>query len=423
MAVTSGEPTRENHNDQYPLLMERDDGHVNEEHIIDIQRGGEPSSSGSSDFEFSGGRHYHDGRVMNNTQLPVSVSSPSSPSQTNSRSSSFTRRSEGIGRRNWSPFNSGFWIMIESIFTLSLIIASITVLCLSRDEHPRAPLFSWVVGYTAGCLASLPILYWRFLHRNQSTVRSASQSSSASPHANSAPDRSSYTTTSLSRSSEQEADHNASGPAFEGQTPSRFGRIMDHIKMALDCFFVVWFIVGTVWIFGGHATAAEAPNLYRLCIVYLTFSCIGYAMPFILCAMVCCCLPCIISVLGIREELNQVRGASDESISALPTYKFKVQKEGNCTGDPNDEEGGGGVVAAGTEKERVISGEDAICCICLTRYMDDEELRELPCTHFFHAECVDRWLKINATCPLCKFEICEREENTTPSETHPANET
>ena len=64
-----------------------------------------------------------------------------------------------------------------------------------------------------------------------------------------------------------------------------------------------------------------------------------------------------------------------------------------------------------------------ICCICLTRYMDDEELRELPCTHFFHAECVDRWLKINATCPLCKFEICEREENTTPSETHPANET
>lgn len=33
--------------------------------------------------------------------------------------------------------------------------------------------------------------------------------------------------------------------------------------MALDCFFAVWFVVGNVWIFGGHASAAEAPNLYR----------------------------------------------------------------------------------------------------------------------------------------------------------------
>lgn len=33
--------------------------------------------------------------------------------------------------------------------------------------------------------------------------------------------------------------------------------------MALDCFFAVWFVVGNVWIFGGHSSAHEAPNLYR----------------------------------------------------------------------------------------------------------------------------------------------------------------
>lgn len=46
-----------------------------------------------------------------------------------------------------------------------------------------------------------------------------------------------------------------------------------------------------------------------------------------------------------------------------------------------------------------------VCCICLTKYGDDDELRELPCTHFFHVQCVDKWLKINAVCPLCKTEI------------------
>ncbi|KAJ0881616.1 putative transcription factor C2H2 family [Helianthus annuus] len=188
---------------------------------------------------------------------------------------------------------------------------------------------------------------------------------------------------------------------------ARLTMLVDHFKMALDCFSAVWFVVGNVWIFGGHSTSAEAPNLYRLCIVFLTFSCIGYAMPFILCGMICCCLPCIISILGVHEDMNQMKGASDDSINALPTHKFKSKKNGNFeTKDNNDlvvDEGG--ILAAGTDKERAISGEDAVCCICLAKYADNDLLRELPCTHFFHIECVDKWLKINASCPLCKFEI------------------
>jgi len=168
--------------------------------------------------------------------------------------------------------------------------------------------------------------------------------------------------------------------------------------MALDCFFAVWFVVGNVWVFGGHASSSEAPNLYRLCIVFLTFSCIGYAMPFILCATICCCLPCIISILGFREDLTQTRGATPESIEALPTYKFKLKRSNSGVSE-------GGVVAAGTEKEHLFSGEDAACCICLGKYANNEELRELPCSHFFHKDCVDKWLRINALCPLCKSEV------------------
>jgi hypothetical protein len=45
------------------------------------------------------------------------------------------------------------------------------------------------------------------------------------------------------------------------------------------------------------------------------------------------------------------------------------------------------------------------CCICLSQYEDEVEVREIQCGHHFHASCVDKWLRINATCPLCKHNI------------------
>lgn len=102
-------------------------------------------------------------------------------------------------------------------------------------------------------------------------------------------------------------------------------------------------------------------SIFRLCVVYLSFSSIGYAMPFILCATLCCCLPCIISVMGSREHLSHFRGAPPDSINSLPTYKFKMKKTRNGKGREIDcDASEGGIVAAGTEKERVISGEDAV---------------------------------------------------------------
>ncbi|KAL9224483.1 hypothetical protein vseg_000511 [Gypsophila vaccaria] len=417
MAVSSDESLRGSDADQYPLLMERRDNSVNVEHVIDIDRGREASSSDSSGFRFPHGTsHVHSRGETNGAQSPPSGSSASTRSRTNSGSPSFARGGEAIGRRNWSPFNSGFWISIELAFTSSQIIASIIVLCLSRNEHPQTPLFAWAIGYTAGCFASLPVLYWRFIHRNPGT-EGVVQPNQASPNANSASGQNSYVTI-------HEDHQSVPTSTYEGQTPinanTRIGLIMDYYKMALDCFFAAWFVVGNVWIFGGHASVSEAPNLYRLCIIYLTLSCIGYAMPFILCGMICCCLPFIFSVLGIREDQYQVKGASEESINTLPTYKFKVKKDNGITGQPIPEEGG--FVAIGTEKELVISGEDAVCCICLTRYMDDDQLRELPCSHFFHSECVDKWLKISATCPLCKYEIVEQEEPPSSSPTDPVRQ-
>jgi len=49
------------------------------------------------------------------------------------------------------------------------------------------------------------------------------------------------------------------------------------------------------------------------------------------------------------------------------------------------------------------SGEQ--CAICRMEFEADDELRVLRCGHAEHAECIDQWLAVNKSCPLCQTEI------------------
>ena len=47
---------------------------------------------------------------------------------------------------------------------------------------------------------------------------------------------------------------------------------------------------------------------------------------------------------------------------------------------------------------------DEGCIICHDFFKDQEVLVRLPCGHYFHADCISRWLKSNTTCPTCRFD-------------------
>lgn len=49
--------------------------------------------------------------------------------------------------------------------------------------------------------------------------------------------------------------------------------------------------------------------------------------------------------------------------------------------------------------------ENTQCQICFCDYTNGEKLRMLPCFHDYHVQCIDRWLKDNTTCPICRANL------------------
>lgn len=45
------------------------------------------------------------------------------------------------------------------------------------------------------------------------------------------------------------------------------------------------------------------------------------------------------------------------------------------------------------------------CSICHEFYKIKEYKRSLNCAHTFHKKCIDKWLKTNPNCPICRKDI------------------
>ena len=45
------------------------------------------------------------------------------------------------------------------------------------------------------------------------------------------------------------------------------------------------------------------------------------------------------------------------------------------------------------------------CAICLQKYKGADIIKEFPCKHIFHKNCIFKWLKKSNVCPLCKYDI------------------
>lgn len=268
---------------------------------------------------------------------------------------SFARRvfhyQNGTRSDMWSnPFNTGSWMYMELMGLVFQIVMIVYTLSVSKEEKPIWPMRTWVSGYGIGCVGNLCLLFWRYwvFCLNQNGVE-------------------------LPNNNEE----------------SRNLQMMSKFRTFMDLFFAIWFVMGNVWVFDARfGTFRTAPKLDVLCISLLAWNAITYSFPFILFLFLCCFVPIISNLLGYNMNAGSInRGASEEQILKLPTWKYKEIEL--------DLEHGKSVVDSSTIE----------CCICLAKYKEREEMRQLGCLHTFHMKCVDQWLKIVSCCPLCKQEL------------------
>ncbi|KAL3625685.1 hypothetical protein CASFOL_030214 [Castilleja foliolosa] len=185
-----------------------------------------------------------------------------------------------------------------------------------------------------------------------------------------------------------------------------------HLESANTVFSFIWWIIGFYWVSAcGQSLTSESPQLYWLCIAFMAynvfFAVTWIALPFVVGLAFFCCF-------AILYAVADQEGVTKEDIEKLPRYNFR--KIGDLEKQNSEIQGsfGGTMTKCDTESpsEHALPLEDAECCICLSAYDDGAELRELPCGHHFHSACIDKWLYLNATCPLCKFNILKNGNQT-----------
>ncbi|XP_022863030.1 E3 ubiquitin protein ligase RIE1-like [Olea europaea var. sylvestris] len=272
-------------------------------------------------------------------------------------------------------------VALDMMWNLAFVIVSIVMLICTGDENPNVPIRVWVCVYALQCLVHVFLVWIEYKNRNSRRRRNG----------NGGP----------------EADND-----FENQEDER-NRISNSYSIAKRCESMntmvsfIWWIVGFYWVVsGGEILLRSAPRLYWLSVVFLAFDVFFAVFCVVLACLIgialCCCLPCIIAIL---YAIAGQEGASEADLSILPKYRFQISKDEDKQGT-----GGGRMVPIDTShgymaEERILLPEDAECCICLCAYEDATELHSLPCNHHFHSTCIVKWLKMNATCPLCKYDI------------------
>jgi len=111
---------------------------------------------------------------------------------------------------------------------------------------------------------------------------------------------------------------------------------------------------------------------------------------------------------------NNNRGASTAEIESYPVEVVRREEVEEDSGSESGQESleSGGEIDNEESSQGTMQTDDTsefgTCGICLEDYKEGEIKKTLACPHHphsFHQDCIDKWLKLVASCPICKNKV------------------
>ena len=118
----------------------------------------------------------------------------------------------------------------------------------------------------------------------------------------------------------------------------------------------------------------------------------------------------------INDNNNQISNLIDESNDENEEEENEVEEEE----EGNEEEEDNNLQIFKLKKNKFILNlnefqykhikkytkiKEKKCPICLLKYKGSDIIKEFPCNHIYHKNCILKWLKKSNICPLCKYDI------------------
>ncbi|KAK9872683.1 hypothetical protein WA026_018817 [Henosepilachna vigintioctopunctata] len=85
-------------------------------------------------------------------------------------------------------------------------------------------------------------------------------------------------------------------------------------------------------------------------------------------------------LLDLDEGLENPRGLAKQKIESLVSFKFNVDRH---------------------------QGNQTSCVVCMFAFEPSQLIRRLPCSHEFHANCIDEWFQTKTSCPICRKNVSD----------------